>query len=174
MLHLFDDIDCDTVEDRNRFDFYRILWNASDGNPMVALHLWTDSLRIAPDNLILVSLPQLSATSELEKVLETPEPEVHLHTLGESSVDFVVRPWVNPMVAYGKVEIISCNNSQYHSDSAIFWISLQVNSSGFALRASVFALRATPRQDAETRRMASILPYCLPSGKAGELQVLCC
>jgi len=29
---------------------------------------------------------------------------------------------------YGKVEIISCNNSQYHSDSAIFWISLQVNS----------------------------------------------
>jgi small conductance mechanosensitive channel len=30
-----------------------------------------------------------------QKVLETPEPEVHLHTLGESSVDFVVRPWVN-------------------------------------------------------------------------------
>lgn len=29
------------------------------------------------------------------KVLETPEPQVHLHTLGESSVDFVVRPWVN-------------------------------------------------------------------------------
>jgi len=30
-----------------------------------------------------------------EKVLKTPKPEVHLHTLGESSVDFVVRPWVN-------------------------------------------------------------------------------
>jgi len=30
-----------------------------------------------------------------QKVLETPEPQVHLHTLGESSVDFVVRPWVN-------------------------------------------------------------------------------
>lgn len=29
-----------------------------------------------------------------EKVLDTPEPQVHLHTLGESSVDFVVRPWV--------------------------------------------------------------------------------
>ncbi len=67
----FDDIDYDTVEDRNRFGFYRILWNASDGNPMVSLHLWADSLRIAPDNRILVSLPQLPATSELEKVSMT-------------------------------------------------------------------------------------------------------
>jgi hypothetical protein len=67
----FDDIDYDTVEDRNRFGFYRILWNASDGNPMVALHLWADSLRIAPDNRTLVSLPQLPTTSELEKVSMT-------------------------------------------------------------------------------------------------------
>lgn len=29
-----------------------------------------------------------------EKVLKDPEPMVHLHTFGESSVDFVVRPWV--------------------------------------------------------------------------------
>lgn len=29
-----------------------------------------------------------------EKVLESPEPDVRLHTLGESSVEFVVRPWV--------------------------------------------------------------------------------
>ncbi len=29
-----------------------------------------------------------------EKVLENPAPDVKLHTLGESSVDFVVRPWV--------------------------------------------------------------------------------
>ena len=29
-----------------------------------------------------------------EKVLDKPEPMVRLHTLGESSVDFVVRPWV--------------------------------------------------------------------------------
>ena len=28
-----------------------------------------------------------------EKVLDDPEPVVRLHTLGESSVDFVVRPW---------------------------------------------------------------------------------
>ena len=30
-----------------------------------------------------------------EKVLKDPEPVVRLHTLGESSVDFVVRPWSN-------------------------------------------------------------------------------
>ena len=30
-----------------------------------------------------------------DKVLETPEPVVKVHTLNESSVDFVVRPWVN-------------------------------------------------------------------------------
>jgi len=29
------------------------------------------------------------------KVLDEPEPMVRLHTLGESSVDFVVRPWVS-------------------------------------------------------------------------------
>jgi small conductance mechanosensitive channel len=28
-----------------------------------------------------------------DKILDDPEPVVHLHTLGESSVDFVVRPW---------------------------------------------------------------------------------
>jgi small conductance mechanosensitive channel len=30
-----------------------------------------------------------------EKVLEDPEPVIRLHTLGESSVDFIVRPWSN-------------------------------------------------------------------------------
>ena len=29
-----------------------------------------------------------------DKILDNPEPLVRLHTLGESSVDFVVRPWV--------------------------------------------------------------------------------
>ena len=28
-----------------------------------------------------------------EKVLKKPEPSIHLHTLGESSVNFIVRPW---------------------------------------------------------------------------------
>lgn len=32
---------------------------------------------------------------EHEKVLKDPEPNIKLHTLGDSSVNFVVRPWVN-------------------------------------------------------------------------------
>jgi len=32
--------------------------------------------------------------SSHEKVLTDPEPMIHLHTLGDSSVNFVVRPWV--------------------------------------------------------------------------------
>jgi len=64
----FEDIDYETVEERNRHGFYRILWNASDGNPAVALQLWADSLRVAPKGRILVSLPQLPATEELEGV----------------------------------------------------------------------------------------------------------
>lgn len=64
----FEDINYETIEERNRFGFYRILWNASDGNPVVALQLWADSLRVAPDGRIIVSLPQLPATSELENI----------------------------------------------------------------------------------------------------------
>jgi len=64
----FEDIDYETVEERNRNGFYRILWNASDGNPAVALQLWVDSLRITPDGKIFVLLPQLPATEELEGV----------------------------------------------------------------------------------------------------------
>ncbi len=30
-----------------------------------------------------------------DKVLDDPEPAVKLHELGDSSVNFVVRPWVN-------------------------------------------------------------------------------
>jgi small conductance mechanosensitive channel len=37
----------------------------------------------------------MAILKEQEKVLDTPEPVVKLHTLGESSVDFIVRPWVN-------------------------------------------------------------------------------
>jgi hypothetical protein len=62
----FEDTDYDTMEERNRFGFYQILWNASEGNPAVALQLWSDSLRVAPDGRILVTLPQLPETDELE------------------------------------------------------------------------------------------------------------
>jgi small conductance mechanosensitive channel len=33
--------------------------------------------------------------SSHEKILENPAPVVRLHALSESSVDFIVRPWVN-------------------------------------------------------------------------------
>jgi small conductance mechanosensitive channel len=35
-----------------------------------------------------------SILADHEKVLQDPEPMVKLHTLNESSVDFIVRPWV--------------------------------------------------------------------------------
>lgn len=37
----------------------------------------------------------MAILKEHEKVLDNPESVVKLHTLGESSVDFIVRPWVN-------------------------------------------------------------------------------
>jgi hypothetical protein len=44
-----------------------------------------------------------------------------------------------------------CYYSHYHSEDTIFWISQIVNS-----------------------KDGSILPCCLPYGKAGGLQILCC
>jgi len=37
----------------------------------------------------------MAILKEHKKTLKDPEPVVKLHTLGESSVDFIVRPWVN-------------------------------------------------------------------------------
>jgi small conductance mechanosensitive channel len=37
----------------------------------------------------------MSILEEHEKALKDPEPVVKLHNLGDSSVDFIVRPWVN-------------------------------------------------------------------------------
>jgi hypothetical protein len=68
MPHQFDDAEYETREERNQHGVYRILWNASDGNPVVAMRLWTDSLRVSPDGGIVVSYPNPPATKELEKV----------------------------------------------------------------------------------------------------------
>ena len=62
----FEDDEHETVEERNRFGFFRILWNASDGNPVASLHLWADALRIADDGTVRVALPQLPETGELD------------------------------------------------------------------------------------------------------------
>jgi len=37
-------------EERTKRDFYRILWDYSDGNPEVALHFWRESLYRRPDD----------------------------------------------------------------------------------------------------------------------------
>jgi small conductance mechanosensitive channel len=36
----------------------------------------------------------IEIVSAHEKVLADPEPTIKLHTLGDSSVNFIVRPWV--------------------------------------------------------------------------------
>ena len=36
----------------------------------------------------------LEIVLEHDKILDQPEPLIKLHTLGDSSVNFVVRPWV--------------------------------------------------------------------------------
>jgi hypothetical protein len=41
---------------RTEADYHRLLWDASGGNPGVALHLWRDALRVAPDGTVMVTL----------------------------------------------------------------------------------------------------------------------
>jgi len=63
----YDDIDYDSLDERTRSGFYRILWSVSAGNPVVALRLWSDSLAIAPDGKIIVRiLPQVFGGDQLE------------------------------------------------------------------------------------------------------------
>ena len=48
------------------------------------------------DNIEHAETILTSIVEQHPKVHAQPEPIVKLHTLGESSVDFIVRPWVNP------------------------------------------------------------------------------
>lgn len=48
------------------------------------------------DNIELAETILKDIVTQHPKVQATPEPIVKLHTLGESSVDFIVRPWVKP------------------------------------------------------------------------------
>ena len=63
-----DEFDYETHEERNRLGFNRILWNAADGNPTVALNIWVDSLSVSTDGKIMVNIPRLPETVELEGV----------------------------------------------------------------------------------------------------------
>ena len=65
--HQFDETDYETLDERNRSGFYRILWNAAGGNPSVALRLWTDALAVTEDDHIVVRhLPLELITGQLE------------------------------------------------------------------------------------------------------------
>jgi small conductance mechanosensitive channel len=45
------------------------------------------------DDIELAERVLLDVVTSHEKVLKDPEPMIHLHTLGDSSVNFIVRPW---------------------------------------------------------------------------------
>jgi hypothetical protein len=65
--YLFDETEYETIEERNRSGFYRILWNAAGGNPSVALRLWADTLAVTADDRIVVRhLPRELSTGQLE------------------------------------------------------------------------------------------------------------
>jgi hypothetical protein len=65
----YDDVDFDSIDDRIRSWFYRILWNMSAGNPSVALRLWNDSLAETPEGRVVVQvLPQVFAIDQMENV----------------------------------------------------------------------------------------------------------
>jgi hypothetical protein len=65
----YDDTEFDSLDDRNRSWFYRILWNMSAGNPSVALRLWNDSLAQTPEGRVIVQvLPQVFAGDQMDNV----------------------------------------------------------------------------------------------------------
>lgn len=61
----FDDGEGATLEQRNRAGFHRILWELSDGNPEVAIRLFTDSVREQPGGGIVVRLPNPASTAKI-------------------------------------------------------------------------------------------------------------
>jgi small conductance mechanosensitive channel len=57
--------------------------------------IWGDVIKNVTDqDMRRIDMVFVDILRAHERILKDPEPEVHLHTLNESSVDFVVRPWV--------------------------------------------------------------------------------
>ncbi len=79
-----DDAGQETLAERNRLAFYRLLWDAADGNPAVALRLWADSLAITEDGKFVVHLPSPSETSEIERL--TPTQLLVLRVIAQSEL----------------------------------------------------------------------------------------
>jgi hypothetical protein len=87
-----DDTGQETLAERNRLAFYRLLWDGADGNPAVALRLWADSLAATEDGKFVVHLPLPSATSEIERL--SPQQLLVLRVIAQSELisrDEIVR-----------------------------------------------------------------------------------
>jgi hypothetical protein len=61
----FDDGERKTLAERNRLGYRRVLWELSDGNPEVAIRLFTDSLRETPNGRVVVRLPQPASSTQI-------------------------------------------------------------------------------------------------------------
>jgi hypothetical protein len=68
LLHRHDETGQETLTERNRLGFYRLLWHAADGNPAVALRLWADSLLVTADGEFIVRHPPHPETEELDRL----------------------------------------------------------------------------------------------------------
>lgn len=51
-----DETEREELAQRTEASYYRLLWDASGGNPGVALHMWRQALRVAEDGAVVVSL----------------------------------------------------------------------------------------------------------------------
>ncbi len=58
----------DALEEQNREGIFRMIWDAADGNPSVAMRLWVDSLVVNGDGKMVVCMPPEPATREVEGV----------------------------------------------------------------------------------------------------------
>jgi len=63
-----DEIVYEVEQDRNRFGFFRVLWDLSDGVPAVALRLWCEALRLDTSGDIFVRIFPQRDVSELEEL----------------------------------------------------------------------------------------------------------
>jgi hypothetical protein len=54
--------------DRTHFGFHRLLWQASEGNPGIAMRYLADSLRQRPDGTLVVQRPALPTADDLDEV----------------------------------------------------------------------------------------------------------
>jgi hypothetical protein len=68
-----DEIDRAEAVARTARGYYRLLWDYSDGNPAVALHMWRQSLGIGPDGEVWVRLFESPDGRELDPL---PDPAV--------------------------------------------------------------------------------------------------